>query len=126
MSRLIACVALCIAVVAPPCIPAQSPEDSLKTAQEPLFTAEDALFAGGVIFATLAIAPLDKRFADFLQGAPQTNRFLRRVSRVVETIAQPGAYLIGGALYGIGKLGDKSAWPTWACTVPRRSSPVCW
>ncbi len=106
MSRIIACVALCIAVVVPPGVPAQPSEDSLKTSQEPLFTAEDALFAGGIIFATVAIAPLDKRFADYLQGAPQTNRFFRRVSRVVETIAQPGAYLIGGALYGIGRLSD--------------------
>ena len=106
MSRLIVRVALCLAVVTPPCMRAQVSEDSLAASQEPLFTAEDALFAGGVIFATIAIAPLDKRFAEYLQGAPQTNRFFRRVSRVVETIAQPGAYLIGTALYGIGRLAD--------------------
>jgi membrane-associated phospholipid phosphatase len=103
--RVILATALWVAVAIPPCVRAQVSEDSLKASQEPLFTAEDALFAGGVIFATIAIAPLDKRFADYLQGAPQTNRFFRRVSRIVENIAQPGAYLIGGALYGIGKLG---------------------
>jgi len=104
--RLSTTLALCAALLFPALVLAQSSEDSLKTSQEPLFTAEDALFAGGVIFATVAIAPLDKRFADYLQGAPQTNRFFRRVSRVVETIAQPGAYFIGGALYAIGKLAD--------------------
>lgn len=106
MSRLILSVVLWIAVAAPPCVAAQVSQDSLKASQEPLFTAEDALFAGGVIFATLAIAPLDKRFADYLQGAPQTNRFFRRVSRIVENIAQPGAFFIGGVLYGAGKLAD--------------------
>lgn len=106
LMRLFATLTLCIALIAPVRAPAQSSEDSLKTSQEPLFTAEDALFAGAVIFATVAIAPLDKRLADYLQGAPQTNRFFRRVSRVVETVAQPGAYLIGGALYGIGRLAD--------------------
>jgi membrane-associated phospholipid phosphatase len=106
MLRLILSAALWIAVAAPPCVVAQVSQDSLKASQEPLFTAEDALFAGGVIFATLAVAPIDKRLADYLQGAPQTNRFFRRVSRVVESIAQPGAYLIGGALYAVGKLAD--------------------
>ena len=104
--RLCATLALCAALLTPARVPAQVFEDSATAATEPLFTANDAFFAGGVIFATLAIAPLDKRFADYLQGAPQTNRFFRRVSRVVETIAQPGAYLIGGALYGIGRLSD--------------------
>src|SRR5687767_3941433 len=106
MSRLILPVILSIALTVPPGVTAQVSQDSLEASQEPLFTAEDALFAGGIIFATVAIAPLDKRLADYLQGAPQTNRFFRRVSRVVETIAQPGAYFIGGALYAIGKLAD--------------------
>jgi membrane-associated phospholipid phosphatase len=106
MSRLVVPIFFCIVLAAPPRGEAQVSQDSLEASQEPLFTAEDALFAGGVIFATLAIAPLDKQFADYLQGAPQTNRFFRRISRVVETIAQPGAYFIGGALYGIGKLTD--------------------
>src|SRR5687767_13663731 len=107
MSRLILPVILSIALTVPPGVTAQVSQDSLEASQEPLFTAEDALFAGGVIFATLAIAPLDKRFADYLQGAPQTNRFFRRVSWIVENIAQPGAYLIGGALYGIGKRSEE-------------------
>jgi membrane-associated phospholipid phosphatase len=102
--RLFTTLALSLALAIPPCLPAQVSQDSLEASQEPLFTAEDALFAGGVLFATLAVAPLDKRFADYLQGAPQTNRFFRRVARVVEAIAEPGAFFIGAALYGAGKL----------------------
>jgi membrane-associated phospholipid phosphatase len=104
--RLFTTLALCFALIAPPCATTQVfEEDSAKAATQPLFTAEDAFFAGGVVFATLAIAPLDKRFADYLQGSPQTNRFFRRLSVTVEAIAQPGAYLIGAGLYGIGRLG---------------------
>jgi membrane-associated phospholipid phosphatase len=104
--RLFPTLALCFALIAPPCATAQVFEDdSAKAAREPLFTAEDVFFAGGVIFATLAIAPLDKAFADYLQGAPQTNRFFRRLSVTVEAIAHPGAYLIGTGLYAIGRLG---------------------
>lgn len=95
---------LCASLLAPAAGAAQVFEDSLQASKEPLFTAEDALFAGGVIFATVAIAPFDKKFADYLQGAPQTNRFFRRVAVVVEAIAEPGALIIGGGLYGIGRL----------------------
>lgn len=102
--RLFTTLVLSLALAIPPCLPAQVSQDSLAASREPLFTAEDALFAGGVIFATLAIAPLDKRLAHYLQGAPQTNRFFRRVAIVVEAIAEPGAFVIGGGLYGVGKL----------------------
>lgn len=104
--RLFSTVALLLALLTPPCAsPQVFEEDSAKAASKPLFTAEDVFFAGGVIFATVAIAPLDKQFADFLQGSPQTNRFFRKLTRTVEAIAQPGAYLIGVGLYGIGRLG---------------------
>jgi membrane-associated phospholipid phosphatase len=104
--RLFTTLVLCLALVTPPRAASQVfEEDSAKAAAQPLFTAEDAFFAGSVIFATVAIAPLDKAFADYLQGSPQTNRFFRRLSVTVEAIAQPGAYLIGTGLYAIGRLG---------------------
>jgi membrane-associated phospholipid phosphatase len=103
--RLFTTLALSLALVAPPRAPAQVFEDSAKAAEAPLFTAEDAFFAGGVIFTTLAIAPLDKQFADYLQGSPQTNRFFRKLSVTVEAIAHPGAHFIGTGLYAIGRLG---------------------
>ncbi|MGQ0714375.1 MAG: phosphatase PAP2 family protein [Gemmatimonadaceae bacterium] len=102
--RLVSTLVLCLVLATPPCASAQVFEDSLQASEDPLFTAEDAFFAGGVIFATLAIAPLDKRLADYIQGRPQANRFFRKVARIVEAIAEPGALLIGGGLYGIGRL----------------------
>lgn len=96
-----------LALSIPPCASAQVFEDSLKASEAPLFTAEDAFFAGGVIFATLAVAPIDKRIADYVQGErPQQNSFFRKVAVIVEAIAEPGALLIGGGLYGIGRLAD--------------------
>lgn len=103
--RVLTTLALGLALISPARAPAQVFEDSLKASEAPLFTAEDAFFAGGVIFATLAVAPLDKSLADYVQGHPQQNRFFRKVAKIVETIAEPGALLIGGGLYGIGRLG---------------------
>jgi membrane-associated phospholipid phosphatase len=82
------------------------PADTTTRSTEPLFTSDDALTAAGFALATVVAYPLDKRFADYLQGAPQTNRWLRRTARIVETITEPGALIIGGALYGIGRAAD--------------------
>ena len=106
MSRAFLSIAFCLWLATPVAVAGQVFEDSATASTEPLFTKRDAFFAGGVIVATLAIAPLDKGFADYLQGSPQTNRFFRRVSRVVETIAVPGAFIIGGGLYAAGRLAD--------------------
>ncbi|MEJ7812703.1 MAG: phosphatase PAP2 family protein [Gemmatimonadaceae bacterium] len=91
-----------IAIV--PAVRAQAPDSARAPSPDPLFTSRDALYAGAVGLATLAVAPLDKKFADFLQGTPQANRWLRRLSRGVETITLPGAWIIGGGLYGIGRI----------------------
>jgi membrane-associated phospholipid phosphatase len=104
--RLLLTLVASLTLAIPPCAAAQVFEDSLEASEAPLFTAEDAFFAGGVIFATLAVAPIDKRVADYMQGYPQESRFFRKVATIVEAIAEPGAFLIGGALYGIGRLAD--------------------
>ena len=104
LMRTIAGLALALALVTPPPASAQVFKDSAQASTEPLFTAEDAFFAGSVIFATFAVAPLDKPVADYLQGSPQTNRFFRKLSVTVEAVAQPGAFLIGAGLYGVGRL----------------------
>ncbi|HEU4564026.1 MAG TPA: phosphatase PAP2 family protein [Gemmatimonadaceae bacterium] len=83
---------------------AAQPADTTTISHEPLFTRKDAIAAGVFTAATIAAWPLDKAFADYLQGAPQTNRWLRRTAATVETITEPGAFIIGGALYGIGRL----------------------
>jgi membrane-associated phospholipid phosphatase len=71
--------------------------------REPLITTGDAITAGAFALATVAAYPLDKHVADYFQGAPQTNRFLRDVAIVVRDLADPGSLLIGGALYGAGR-----------------------
>jgi len=82
---------------------------SPPTESVPLFRSRDLAYAGIVALGTVAVAPLDKRFADFLQGNWQTRRTLRRLSYVVETITQPGAWFIGGGLFVAGKVFDSRA-----------------
>ncbi|MGI9078809.1 MAG: phosphatase PAP2 family protein [Gemmatimonadaceae bacterium] len=80
--------------------------DSTRQSKQPLFTSRDAIVAAGFAGIAAAAIPLDRSFADYLQGAPQTNRFFKRVAVTVEAIAEPGAFFIGGALYAAGRLSD--------------------
>jgi membrane-associated phospholipid phosphatase len=74
--------------------------------QAPFFTLKDGLLAVGFAAATLAMFPLDKQFAlDLRDSATQANRLFRHASTGAELIASPGAYIIGGSLYAIGRLG---------------------
>ena len=77
----------------------------VKQSTKPLFTARDAWFGAGFVVATVALFPADKHFAERLQN-PQTqaNKFFRHQATNVRLIAQPGALIIGGSLYGIGRL----------------------
>jgi len=80
--------------------------DSTRKSKEPLFTSKDAVVAAGFAAIAAAAIPLDRSFAAYLQGAPQTNRFFKKVAVTVEAIAEPGAFFIGGALYAAGRLSD--------------------
>ena len=81
------------------------PADTTHISTKPLFTKRDAWVAAGFLAATVAMWPLDERVARELQrNDPQTNRFLKNSSTGFELIAAPGAYIIGGTLYGIGRL----------------------
>lgn len=74
--------------------------------QAPFFTLKDAVLAGAFAGATLLMFPLDRRFAlDLRDSATQANRLFRRASTGFEVIASPGAYIIGGSLYAIGRIG---------------------
>jgi len=89
---------------------AQQPLDPRDTThaetQAPFFTLKDAILAGAFAGATLAMFPLDRKFAlDLRDSSTQANRLFRRASTGFEVIASPGAYLIGGSLYAVGKLG---------------------
>ena len=74
-------------------------------APKPLFTARDAYIAAGFAVATVALFPADKRIAIRLQDSTtQANRFAHHAATGIELIASPGAFVIGGGMYAIGRL----------------------
>src|SRR4051812_27089300 len=77
-------------------------------AQQTLFTARDAWLAAGFVGLTVVMFPIDKHIETHLrdQSTP-ANRFFDRSATGVEYITTPGSFIIGGALYGIGVLGDR-------------------
>ena len=86
-------------------IAAQVDTTGVRQSQKPLFTQSDAWTAAAFTVATIALFPTDKRFAERLQNPhQQANRFFRHQATNVRLIAQPGALIIGGSMYGIGRL----------------------
>jgi len=70
-----------------------------------LFTWRDAVLAGGFVVGTIAIRPLDKRSATLLQDTLRQKSKLYRVSATgFRTVAIPGAFIIGTAMYATGRL----------------------
>jgi membrane-associated phospholipid phosphatase len=79
--------------------------DSARAAPEPLFVRRDAIVAGSFALATVALFPLDERIArDLQQPHAQANRLLHHTATDVELITSPGAMIIGGTLYVVGRL----------------------
>jgi membrane-associated phospholipid phosphatase len=71
-----------------------------------LFTYRDAALAAGFVGLTVAMFPLDKHIAESLQDPElKANKFFDKSATGVELISSPGAYVIGGALYAVGRLG---------------------
>jgi len=110
--RVLAVIGLVATTMLPAVVAAQkSPADSVRDTthsqkQAPFFTHKDAILAGLFAGATLLAAPFDKRVALQLQDSgTQANHFLKNTSTGVEAIASPGAYVIGGGLYAIGRVG---------------------
>jgi membrane-associated phospholipid phosphatase len=106
--------ALAVAAVRPVASAAQQPvaKDPRDTThaqtQAPFFTFKDALLATGFAVGTVVMFPIDKHAAErLLDSATQANRFLKHAATGVELIASPGAYVIGGTLYAVGRLADK-------------------
>ena len=86
--------------------PARQPVDTARRSTAPLFTLRDAVVAAGFVGATVALFPVDERVAKQLQNEnTQTNRFLKNASNGFELIAVPGAFIIGGSLYAVGRFG---------------------
>jgi membrane-associated phospholipid phosphatase len=71
----------------------------------PLFTWEDAALAGGFVVGTLALRRADEYFARHLQTKyAQQNRFFQTTATGFRSIAEPGAFVIGGVLYFGGRV----------------------
>ena len=71
----------------------------------PLFTWEDGALAGAFVVGTVALRPVDEYFARHLQTKyAQQNRFFQTTATGFRTIAEPGAFFIGGGLYLAGRL----------------------
>ena len=71
-----------------------------------LFTWRDGALAGGFVALTVAMFPVDKHIAGQLQNPDaQANRFFNNSATGFELITSPGAYIIGGGMYAIGRWG---------------------
>jgi membrane-associated phospholipid phosphatase len=71
-----------------------------------LFTWRDAALAGGFTVLTVAMFPVDRHIAGQLQNPnTQANRFFDNSATGVELITSPGAFIIGGGMYAIGRWG---------------------
>ncbi|HEV7587811.1 MAG TPA: phosphatase PAP2 family protein, partial [Longimicrobium sp.] len=82
---------------------AQAAADSSKRA--PLFEGSDLYWAAGFAAATVAVAPLDRQLARTLQRpAVQANRILSKGSVGARLLGSPGAEILGGLVYGAGRL----------------------
>jgi membrane-associated phospholipid phosphatase len=104
MRSALSALAFASSLVAAP-LTAQVDTAGVKQSQKPLFTATDAWIGAGFVLATVALFPADKHFAQRLQdSSTQANRLFHHAATDVRLIAQPGAFIIGGSLYGIGRL----------------------
>lgn len=81
----------------------QVPGDSAS--RPSLFEAQDLYWAAGFAAVTVVAAPLDRQLARALQQPSlQANRLLSRGSVGARLLGSPGAELLGGAVYGAGRL----------------------
>jgi membrane-associated phospholipid phosphatase len=98
--------ALMIGATAAAPVGAQAPSRAEPRAGGTLFTSRDAWLAAGFAGLTVAMFPLDRRLAHTLRDSSlQANRFLSRASKGVESVADPGAIVIGTAMYAVGRIG---------------------
>jgi membrane-associated phospholipid phosphatase len=87
---------------------AQAPDSARASGGEPLFGARDALWAGGFVLGTLALAPVDVHVAAAVQdSALQDNLWIRRVADGLEFLGWPGATLVTAGMYAAGRLTDQ-------------------
>jgi membrane-associated phospholipid phosphatase len=85
------------------------PRDTAHASRhQTLFTYRDAAMAAGFVGLTVVMFPVDRHIAEQLQDEDlQAQRFLDRSATGVEWISSPGAFVIGGGLYAVGRLAKK-------------------
>jgi membrane-associated phospholipid phosphatase len=71
---------------------------------QPIVQTSDLLYLAGAGLATAAVAHYDEPIANYMQSHGQGSTTLRHLSKTVEEVTLPGAYLIGGGLYLGGRL----------------------
>jgi membrane-associated phospholipid phosphatase len=71
--------------------------------RQTLFTNRDAILAAGFAGLTVAMFPLDKNIARQIRQDSTFNGFTQNSAVGFETISSPGAFVIGGGLYLIGR-----------------------
>ena len=96
----------CLSIAAPltaPIVQAQEEAEPL-----PLFTASDALWAGGFVAGTLLLAPLDVEIAEAVRDSVlQENLWLERSAGAFRLLGFPGSVLVTGGMYAAGRLADR-------------------
>ena len=74
-----------------------------------LFTYRDAALAAAFVGLTVAMFPVDRQIAETLQDEEiRANKFFDRSATGVEVITSPGAFIIGGSLYAVGKISGQA------------------
>ena len=102
MRRLIHSLCLSLSLAAP--LVAQAPDPAPEKSPT-LFTWDDAALAGTFAVATVALFPLDKKYAEKLQDSTtQANRFFRTSATDFRWMGSPGAILIGVSMYAVGRV----------------------
>jgi membrane-associated phospholipid phosphatase len=83
-----------------------TPAPISKDSVSPLFGVRDLIVAGAFVGGTIAAFPLDKRLAHHLENpGAQANKFFNHAATGLESFTSPGAYVIGGGLYVVGRVG---------------------
>jgi membrane-associated phospholipid phosphatase len=87
---------------------ALSAQESGGEEGEPLFTARDALWAGGFAAGTLLVAPLDIEIAEAVRDSLlQKNRWISTSAGGLRLLGFPGSVLVTGGMYAAGRLTDR-------------------
>jgi membrane-associated phospholipid phosphatase len=91
-------------------LPAVAAAQVDTTRSRPLFTWQDGVLGAGFVVAAVAIAPLDRQVANNLQKPKnQRSTVAERAAHGFNIVAVPGAYIIGGTLYVVGRaVGDRN------------------